>query len=94
MIDITYEMAEEEMIEMPARSLVTPHILKNTAIAWATHGRSTVEDAVGFFSTSIETIRRTYWHHSPKSQESAVSAIDNPVKDLKQGLIQVQSHKS
>ena len=84
--DIAYEIAEQEGVLMPERAFLTPHILKHTAITWAMQNGAKIEDAASFFSTSIETIQRTYWHHSPLFQESAVQAIDNPVKALKQGL--------
>ena len=70
---------------MPERKLVTPHILKHTAITWAMQNGSSKEDAASFFSTSTDTIERTYWHHSPHAQESAVSALDSPVKDFNLG---------
>lgn len=57
-------------------SVVTPHILKHTAITWAMQNGATIEDAAGFFSTSTETIERVYWHHSPRFQQSAVAAIE------------------
>ena len=77
---IAYEIAEQEGIDMPERDHLTPHILKHTAITWAMQNGAKIEDAASFFSTSIETIQRTYWHHSPYHQESAVQAMDNPVK--------------
>jgi integrase len=54
----------------------TPHTLKHTAITWAIRGGASVEDASAFFSTSIETITRVYWHLSPNFQNGAVSAIE------------------
>jgi integrase len=83
--DLAVEKAERLEIDSPERRLVTPHILKHTAITWAIQNGASLEDAAAFFSTSRETIERVYWHHSPYFQESAVSAIDNPVKLTKQG---------
>ncbi|MBL4898120.1 MAG: hypothetical protein JKX76_00600 [Colwellia sp.] len=56
---------------------VTPHILKHTAITWAMQNGASKEDAASFFSTTIQTIESTYWHHSPYCQSSVVDAIDN-----------------
>jgi len=33
-------------------------------------------DVASYFSTSLETIERVYWHHSPDHQRSAVEAMD------------------
>lgn len=54
----------------------TPHTLKHTAITWAIQGGASLADAAGYFSTSIETIERVYWHLSPHFQEGAVAAIE------------------
>lgn len=56
---------------------VTPHTLKHTAITWAIQRGASVEDAASFFATSIETIQRVYWHHSPHFQRGAVRAMEN-----------------
>lgn len=64
---------------------VTPHILKHTAITWAMQNGSSKEDAASFFSTSIQTIESTYWHHSPYCQSSTVDALDNRVSWAKRG---------
>lgn len=86
LVVIAEEIATERGIEMPERNLLTPHILKHTAITWAMQNGASIEDAASFFSTSTDTIERVYWHHSPYCQESAVSAIDTPVKTPKRGL--------
>lgn len=54
----------------------TPHTLKHTAITWSIQGGASIEDAAGFFATSVETIERVYWHLSPHFQKGAVSAIE------------------
>lgn len=54
----------------------TPHTLKHTAITWAIQGGASIEDAAGFFATSVETIERVYWHLSPRFQQGAVGAIE------------------
>ena len=82
---IAEEIAAERGIDMPPRKHLTPHILKHTAITWAMQNGASMEDAASFFSTSTDTIERVYWHHSPFCQESAVEAINNPVKTPKQG---------
>jgi integrase len=55
----------------------TPHTLKHTAITWAIEGGASIADASGFFSTSIATIERVYWHRSPHFQSGALGAIEN-----------------
>jgi integrase len=55
---------------------VTPHTLKHTAITWALQGGASIWDAAGFFATSPETIEKTYGHHSPEFQQSALRAIE------------------
>jgi len=54
----------------------TPHTLKHTAITWAVQGGASLVDAAGFFATSVETIERVYWHHSPRFQDGAVIAME------------------
>lgn len=55
---------------------VTPHVLKHTAITWAIMNGLGVEDAAEYFDTSPETIRKTYWHHSPHHQERALEIVE------------------
>lgn len=55
---------------------VSPHILKHTAITWAMQKGLTVEDAADYFDTSAETIRNTYYHHSPHYQQRALSILN------------------
>ena len=54
---------------------VTPHVLKHTAITWAMHAGVSKEDAASFFSTTVETIERVYWHHHPDFQKEAAERI-------------------
>lgn len=54
---------------------VTPHTLKHTAITLAIQSGMTLEDASEYFSTSPETIRKTYWHRSPYHQQRAVALM-------------------
>lgn len=54
----------------------TPHTLKHTAITWAIERGSSIEDAASYFSTSVETIQRVYWHLSPHHQARALAAIE------------------
>jgi integrase len=54
---------------------VTPHVLKHTAITWAMQNRMSKEDAAGFFSTTVETIERHYWHHHPDFQREAAERM-------------------
>jgi integrase len=55
---------------------VTPHTLKHTAITWAMQRGMRIEDAADYFGTSVETIRRVYYHHSPNYQDDAVAIMD------------------
>lgn len=55
---------------------VTPHTLKHTAITWALQNGASVWDCAGFFATSPETIQKTYGHHSPDYQQSALGAVE------------------
>lgn len=64
---------------------ITPHTLKHTAITLAIQDELTVELASEYFSTSIETIQRTYWHHSPEHQRKAASLMDNIGRKSKAG---------
>lgn len=57
-------------------SEVVPHVLRHTAITWAMQSGATIEDVSSFFAVDIETIQRTYWHHSPYAQNSVIDAID------------------
>lgn len=85
LIELSLSHANEHGIPMPERKLVTPHILRHTAITWAIQNGASIEDAAAYFSISVDTIERVYWRHSPYFQQSAVEAIDNPVKTPKQG---------
>jgi integrase len=55
---------------------VTPHTLKHTAITWALQNGASLWDAAGFFSTSVDTIQKTYGHHSTDFMESALGAVE------------------
>ena len=55
---------------------VTPHTLKHTAITWALQRGATAWDCAGFFATSPETIVKTYGHHSPEFQQTALRAVE------------------
>jgi integrase len=55
---------------------VTPHTLKHTAITWGIQRGLTVEDAADYFDTSAETIRSTYYHHSPHYQDRALAILN------------------
>lgn len=55
---------------------VTPHTLKHTAITWALQNGASVWDCAGFFATSPETIAKTYGHHSPSHQATALKAVE------------------
>lgn len=55
---------------------VTPHTLKHTAITWTLQNGATIWDTAGFFATSADTIEKTYRHHSPSFQQSALKAVE------------------
>lgn len=55
---------------------VTPHTLKHTAITWNLQNGASLWDAAGFFATSVDTIEKTYGHHSPNYQQSALKAAE------------------
>lgn len=55
---------------------VVPHTLKHTAITWGMQGQMHIPDAASFFGTSVETIQKHYWHHSPDFQQNAADAMD------------------
>jgi integrase len=55
---------------------VTPHTLKHTAITWAIQRGMTDHDAADYFSTSVETIRATYYHHSPDYHSRALDVLN------------------
>lgn len=63
-------------VESAGLDEVTPHTLKHTAITWALQRGATTWDCAGFFSTSEDTIRKVYGHHSPDFQASALRAIE------------------
>jgi integrase len=55
---------------------VTPHTTKHSAITWAVQRGLTMEDAADYFDTSVETIQRTYYHHSPHYQDRALEILE------------------
>lgn len=56
---------------------ITPHGLKHTAITLFIQSGGSIEAASEYFSTSPETIRRTYWHHSPLHQQAIVERVSD-----------------
>jgi integrase len=55
---------------------VTPHILKHTCITWLLQRGVPDWEVAGWTETSVETIRRTYGHHSPAHLQTARRAFD------------------
>lgn len=55
---------------------VTPHTLKHTAVTWAMQRGADLWDAASFFGTSAQTIEKTYGHHHPDHQGTAVRAME------------------
>ena len=68
-IDLTYETSK-------GREYITPHILKHTAVTWALQNGADLWDAASFFGTSIATLEKTYGHHHPDHQGTAVRALE------------------
>jgi hypothetical protein len=54
---------------------VTPHVLKHTAVTWSIQAGTSAEEAASFFATTVETIQRHYWHHSPDYQRDTAKRI-------------------
>lgn len=71
-INLTYETAKG-----PAQ--ITPHLLKHTAITWAMQRGADLWDAASFFGTSVATLEKTYGHHHPDHQSTAVEAMESRV---------------
>ena len=55
---------------------VVPHTLRHTAITWAMQAGVERWAACGFFGISLEELERTYGHHHPDHQNSAVDAVN------------------
>lgn len=55
---------------------VTPHTLRHTAITWAMQNGAQKWDVAGYFGVSMETLERTYGHHHPDYQATAVEAME------------------
>lgn len=64
-------------LRSPAGSWPSAASLKHTAITLAIQAGISVEDAADYFSTSLETIQKVYWHHSPHHQARAVAAMNS-----------------
>jgi integrase len=58
---------------------VTPHTLKHTAITWAMQSGMKLAVASNYFSTSIETLERVYYHHHPEFQNEAVELMNGRI---------------
>lgn len=63
-------------VERAGLTDVSEHTFRHTAITWAIQRGARLTDVASYFGASIETIERTYWHHSPDHQESAVRAFE------------------
>ncbi|MFG6660045.1 tyrosine-type recombinase/integrase [Sulfitobacter sp. 915] len=68
--------AFNKAVEEAGLENVTPHTLKHTAVTWTLQNGASIWDAAGYFATSPETIEKTYGHHSPEYQESALRAVE------------------
>lgn len=54
---------------------VVPHTLRHTAATWLMQQGTTLWEAAGFIGMSVETLERTYGHHSPDFQTQAAANI-------------------
>lgn len=68
--------ALERACERAGVKRITPHVLKHTAITHAIQAGMSLEQAAEYFSTSVATIEKTYWHHSPHHQQKAALTMD------------------
>lgn len=54
---------------------VTPHVLRHTAATWMMQNGADLWDAAGFLGMSVQILERTYGHHHPDHQQSAIVAV-------------------
>ena len=54
---------------------VTPHVLRHTAATWMMQNGADLWDAAGFLGMSVQMLERTYGHHHPDHQQSAIEAV-------------------
>ena len=54
---------------------MTPHILRHTCATWLMQNGADRWHAAGFLGMTVEQLERTYGHHHPDHQESAVAAL-------------------
>lgn len=74
-IILAQELAEADGVDLDLTD-ATPHTLKHTAVTWALQRGADLWDAASFFGTSVQTIERTYGHHHPDHQSTAVQAME------------------
>jgi integrase len=55
---------------------VTPHTLRHTTATWLMQSGASIWEAAGFLGMSPETLERTYGHHHPDFQSSAVAGLE------------------
>ncbi len=55
---------------------VTPHTLRHTTATWLMQSGASIWEASGFLGMSPETLERTYGHHHPDFQSSAVAGLE------------------
>lgn len=55
----------------------SPHVLRHTCATWLMQQGAEIWDASGFLGMSVETLQRTYGHHHPDHQSSAVDALES-----------------
>ena len=54
---------------------VVPHILRHTAITHAMQNRAKINDVCSLFGITMRELERTYLHHHPDHQQSALEAL-------------------
>jgi len=83
MVALAEDMARENGIELDLGDgqgrYITPHVLRHTACTWAMQRGANIWDAASYLGMSIETLERTYGHHHPDHQGSAVAAMESRV---------------
>lgn len=72
---IAQELAESEGVDIDLSDVI-PHTLKHTAVTWAMQNGAELWDAASFFGTSVQTLEKTYGHHHPDHQSTAVAAME------------------
>jgi integrase len=74
-VSLAGELARKKGIVIDL-SDVTPHVLRHTCATWLMQRGADRWDAAGYLGMSVETLEKTYGHHHPDHQGSAVDAME------------------